>query len=61
MHSGWNLESWSASLTKGDISGHAEGDCLRQRCGLGEEVQIVEGKNQLNWFIHLNCDLHKRR
>lgn len=61
IHSGCNLGSWSASLTEGDISRHAEGDRLRQWCGLGEEIEIVEGKNQLNRFVHLNCDLDKGR
>lgn len=44
-------------LTKGDISRHAEGDCLWQGCGLGEEVQVVQGKDELDGFIHLNGNL----
>lgn len=45
------------ALTEGNISGHAEGDCLGQRCGLSEEVQVVEGEDQLNRLIHLNGNL----
>lgn len=47
----------TAVLTEGDVSRHAESDSLRQRRGLGEEVQVVEGKDQLDGFIHLNGDL----
>lgn len=45
--------------TEGDIGGHAEGDGLGQRRCLGEEVQVVEGKDQLDGFVHLNSDLKK--
>lgn len=47
----------ASSLTQRDVSRHAEGDRLGQRRGLGEEVQVVEGKNELDWFVHLNSDL----
>lgn len=45
--------------TEGDISRHAEGDCFGQRCGLCEEVQVVQSKDQLDGFIHLNSNLKK--
>lgn len=47
----------TAALTQGNIGRHAEGDCLGQRCGLGEEVQVVKSKDQMDWFVHLNCNL----
>ena len=47
----------TAVLTEGDVSRHAECDGLWQRRGLGEEVQVVEGKDKLDGFIHLNGDL----
>lgn len=53
----WHVIKKAGSLTQWDVSGHAEGDCLGQRRGLGEEVQVVEGKNELDWFVHLNSDL----
>ena len=47
-------------LTEGDVSRHAEGDCLGQWCGLCEEVQVVESKDQLDRFIHLNGNLNAK-
>lgn len=51
---------WKAAPTKGDISRHAEGDGLGQRGGFSEEVQVVEGKDQLDGLIHLNSYLKKK-
>lgn len=45
------------ALTEGNISRHAEGNCLGKWCGLGEEVQVVEGKDELNGLVHLNSNL----
>lgn len=53
----WHLIEPLSSLTQRDVSGHAEGDCLGKGRGLGEEVQVVEGKDELDWFVHLNSDL----
>lgn len=49
------------ALTERDICRHAEGDGLGQWRCLGEEVQVVEGKDQLNGFIHLNSNLKTER
>lgn len=47
----------AARLTQRDVSRHAKGDCLGKGRGLGEEVQVVEGKDELDWFVHLDSDL----
>lgn len=45
--------------TKWDVCGHAQRDRLGQWSSFGEEVQVVQGKNQLHWLIHLNRHLRE--
>lgn len=56
-----SFEGRADARTQGNISGHAESDGLGEWRGLGEEVQVVEGKDQLDGFIHLNRNLNTGR
>lgn len=47
--------------TQGDICRHAEDHGLGEGCGLGEEVEIVQGEDELHRLVHLNGHLGRRR
>lgn len=46
-------------LTQRNICRHAECDCGGQGRGFGEEVQVPQGKGQLDRLVHLYCNLGK--